>query len=170
MFFSFPSVLPRSVSAASTCDLTTSRSRFTRFRNISSLSTRSHRDLSLSLYSSMFGTVPSRLCSPPVCTCKHKKFIRRNVYYKFKHVFSKCVFMIFLASLAFMFMYYKYNAVVFVQSGLQRHKLHFNIFCKILLKFLWGAVSLNTKNSKIWNTGTLNGVPLYQPHHKCYES
>ena len=98
-------MLPRSASAASTCDSTTSRSCFTRFRNTSSLSTRSHRDLSLSLYSSMFGTVPFRLCSPPVCTCKHKKGIRRNVYYTFKHVFSKCVFMIFLVSFVFMFMY-----------------------------------------------------------------
>jgi len=157
IFFSFPSVLPRSTSAASTCDSTTSRSCFTRFRNTSSLSTRSHRDLSLSLYSSMFGTVPFRLCSPPVCTCKHKKCIRRNVYYTFEHVFSKCVFMIFLVSFVFMFTYYKYNAVMYIQSvnGLQRHILHFITFCKILLRFLWGVVSLNTKHSKTLNTGTL---------------
>jgi hypothetical protein len=51
----------------------------------------------------MFGTVPSRLCSPPVCTCEHTKYIRRNVYYNFQHAFSKCVFMIFLAPLVFMF-------------------------------------------------------------------
>ena len=145
IFFSFPSVLPRSASAATTCDSTTSRSCFTRFRNTSSLSTRSHRDLSLSLYSSMFSTVPFRLCSPPVCTCKHTKCIR-NVYYNFKHVFSKCVFMIFLVSFVVMFTYYKYTAVMFVQSVnvLQRLILHVTIFHKILLRFLWGTVSLNT--------------------------
>jgi len=72
-------------------------------------------------------------------------------------VFSKCVFMIFLVSFVFMFTYYKYNAVMYIQSvnGLQRHILHFITFCKILLRFLWGVVSLNTKHSKTLNTGTL---------------
>jgi hypothetical protein len=32
-----------------------------------------HSVLSLSLYSNMFGTDPSRLCSPLVCTCKCKE-------------------------------------------------------------------------------------------------
>jgi len=76
-------------------------------------------------------------------------------------VFSKFVFMIFLVSFVFMFMYYKYTAVMLIQSvnGLQRHILHFTIFHKIFLRFLWGSVSLNTKHSKILNTGTLIVVP-----------
>lgn len=116
MFLNFPLVLPTSASAASICDSTTSRSCFTRFRNVSSLSTRLHRVLSLSLYSSMFGTDPSRLCSPLVRTCKHKEctwvlelHIFQMYFYDFmffihvhvhifqiktcwynKHVFGKC--------------------------------------------------------------------------------
>ena len=165
IFFNFPSVLPKSASAASTCDSTTSISCFTRFRNTSSLSTRSHRDLNLSLYSSMFGTVPFRLCSPPVCTCKHKNCIRRNVYYNFKHVFSKCVSMIFLVSFVFMFMNYKYTAFMFIESGnsLQRHVLCFTMFRKIILRFLWGELSLTTKAQQHLNYRNINRVPHYQP-------
>jgi len=67
--------------------------------------------------------------------------------------------MIFLVSFVFMFMNYKYTAVIFMQSGngLQRHILRFTIFRKILLRFLWGALSLNTKHRKILNPGTLKG-------------
>jgi len=67
--------------------------------------------------------------------------------------------MIFPVSFVFMFTNYKYTAVMFIQfgNGQQRHVLCFTIFCKIFLRFLWGALSLNTKHSKILNIGTLMG-------------
>jgi hypothetical protein len=47
------------------------------------------RVLSLSLYNNMFGTDPSRLCSPLVCTCKCKEC----TWVLEQCTFSKCIYM-----------------------------------------------------------------------------
>lgn len=80
--------------------------------------------------------------------------------------------MIFLVPFVFMFTYYKYTAVMFIQSvnGLQRHILRFSVFRKILVKVSLGSIQSEHKAQQNLKYRNINRVPHHQPQHKCYES